>query len=123
VREPVLGDLEAGLQVEDGLAVLDGDDAPRGERPAVADAVDLVEDGHGGVARAQEVRVQRVHHPPQLDRPRRRHEGLARHLPTEHALAVLVRRETPEDVDLDGLEVEQAAQGVDGLLGHGAILA
>ena len=51
----------SGLQVEDRLAVLDGDDAAGGERLAVADAVDLVEDRHGRVARAQEVGVQRVH--------------------------------------------------------------
>ena len=52
--------LEARLEVEDGPAVLDGDDATGGERSAVADPVDLVEDRHGGVAGAEEVGVQRV---------------------------------------------------------------
>ena len=44
VVEPVLVHVEARLQVEDRLAVLDRDDASGGERLAVADAVDLVED-------------------------------------------------------------------------------
>ena len=55
---PGLGHVEAGLQVEDGAPVLNGDDATGGEAAPVADAIDLVEDGHGGVARPQEVRVQ-----------------------------------------------------------------
>ena len=33
-----------------GLAVLDRDDAARGEAAAVADAVDLVDDRHLGIA-------------------------------------------------------------------------
>src|SRR5947207_37368 len=56
-----LVDVERGRQVEDGPPVLDGDDAPRRERAAVADAVDLVEDGPVGIARTQELRVQGVH--------------------------------------------------------------
>ena len=60
VLEALLGHLEAGLQVEDGLAVLDGDHTSGGEGAAVADAVDLVEDRHVRVAGAEEVGVQRV---------------------------------------------------------------
>src|SRR6516164_308759 len=42
------------------LSVLDRDHAPRGEALAVADAVDLVDDRHLGVAGEQEIGVQRV---------------------------------------------------------------
>ena len=92
--------------VEDGPAVLDGDDPPGGERAAVADAVHLVEDRDRRVAGAQEVRVQRVH-PAVLDGAPGRHEGLPGHLAAEDALALLVGLGAAEDVDLDGLEVEQ----------------
>ena len=74
-----LVDVERRRQVEDGLAVLDGHHPPGRERAAVADAVDLVEDGHVGIAGAQEVGVQRVH-AAALDGASRRHEGLGRHL-------------------------------------------
>ncbi len=45
VLEALLRLLERRGHVEDGRARLDGDDAPGGERAAVADAVDLVDDG------------------------------------------------------------------------------
>ena len=83
--------VEAGLQVEDRLAVLDRHDAAGGEAAAVADAVDLVEDRHGRVAGPQEVGVQRVHEPAAfVDRAGGGDERLAGHLAAEHALAVLV---------------------------------
>jgi hypothetical protein len=86
---PVLVDVERGRHVEDGPAVLDGHHPAGGEGPAVADPVDLVEDRDVGVARAQEVRVQRVD-PAVLDGAARRHQGLGRHLAAEDALALLV---------------------------------
>jgi hypothetical protein len=49
--------MEAGLQVEDGLAVLNGDDAASREALAIADAVDVVQNGRSGVAWTQEVGV------------------------------------------------------------------
>ena len=118
VVEALLGDVERGRQVEDGLPVLDGHDPAGGERAPVADAVDLVEDRHGGVAGAQEVGVQRVHRPVVVDGAGGGDEGLAGHLAAEHPLALLVGADAPEDVDLDGLEVEQRDEVVDGGLGH-----
>ena len=73
-----------------GLAVLDGDHPAGGERAAVADAVDLVEDRHGRVARAQEVGVQRVHLAVGLDGAGGGDERLAGDLAAEDPLAVLV---------------------------------
>ena len=66
VLEARLGVVEGRLHVEDRASVLDGHHAARREALPVADPVDLVEDRHGRVARAQEVRVQRVD-PPVLD--------------------------------------------------------
>jgi hypothetical protein len=55
VRKALLVSVEAGLQVEDGLAVLNGDDAASREALAIADAVDVVQNGRSGVAWTQEV--------------------------------------------------------------------
>ena len=113
VLQALLGVVEGGRQVEDGPAVLHGHDAPGGERPAVADPVDLVEDGDGRVAGPQEVRVQRVD-PAVLDRAPGRHQRLPGHLAAEHPLALLVGLDAPEDVDLNGFEVEQVDEEVQG---------
>ncbi len=67
--------------------------------------------------------MERVDRPARLHRAGGGHEGLARHLPAEDALALLVGRDASEEVDLDGLEVEELHERVDGLLGHGPILA
>jgi hypothetical protein len=98
-------------------AVLDGDDAARGEGAPVADAVDLEEDGHVGLAGPQEVGVQRVHQPV-LDGAPRRDQRLPGDLPAEDALAFLGGAGPTEDVLLDLLQVEDAQQLVE-RLGHG----
>ena len=49
------------------------------------------------------------------------HEGLGGHLAAEDPLAVLVGAQAAEDVDLDGLEVEQVDQEVE-VFAHGTIL-
>ena len=92
--------------------MLDGDDPPRGERLAVADAVDLVEDRDVRIARPQEVGVQGVHPPVGVDGAAGGDERLPRHLPAEDPLALLVRAVAAEDVHLDGLEVQQLEQSV-----------
>ncbi len=107
-----LVDVERRRQVEDGPPVLHGDDAPGGERAPVADAVDLEEDRHAGVAGTQEVRVQGVHIAPLHGAPRR-HQRLTGDLPAEHLLPLLVRAAAPEDVLLDLLQVEQPEQVVE----------
>jgi hypothetical protein len=102
--------------------VLDGHHPPGGEGAAIADAVDLVEDGHAGVTGSEEVRVQRVD-PSSLDGPSRRHERLGGHLAPEDALAVLVGAHPPEDVDLDGLDVEKLDEEVEGVAHHPILTA
>ncbi len=111
VLEPWFGVVERGLEVEDGTPVLNGHHAPGRKGAAVADAVHLVEDGHGGVAGPQEVRVQRVH-TPVVHGSSRRHQCLTGDLTAEDALAFLVELGAPEDVDLNGLEVEEVDQEV-----------
>ena len=52
--------------------------------------------------------------PTHLDGPSGRHQGLGRHLAAEHPLPLLVGADAAEDVDLDGLEIEQVDQEVKG---------
>ncbi len=65
--------------------------------------------------------MERVH-PAALDGAPRRHEGLRRHLAPEDPLAVLVGAHAAEDVHLDGLDVEQLDEEVQGVA-HLHILA
>ena len=58
--------------------------------------------------------MQGVHPAVVLHRPTRGHQGLARDLAPVDALALLVGAHAPEDVHLDGLEVEDGDQVVEG---------
>src|SRR5664280_2024387 len=109
VGQPDLVGVERGRHVEDGPSVLDSDHPAGGERPSVADAVHFVEDGDARIARPEEVGVQGVR-PSGFDRSPGGHQRLGGHLTAEHALAVLVGVHAPEDVDFDGLEIEQVHQ-------------
>ena len=91
---------------EDRLPVLDRDHAPRGEAPAVADAVDVVEDRHLGIARQQKLRVHRVRRPA-LDRAARGDQRLADHLAAEHALPADLGAAAAEQIEFERLEIEQ----------------
>ena len=99
-------DLEGRLEREDRLAVLDGDHAPRGEGAAVADAVDLVDDRHLGVARPHEIAVQRMHVPVGLDGALRGDQRLGDGLAAEDALPVELRAATTIQVVFQLLQVE-----------------
>ena len=120
VGQPWFVDVEGGRHVEDGPAVLDGNHQAGGEGPTIPDPVHLVEDGHIGIPRSQEVRVQRVRSPA-FDRSPGGHQRLCRHLAAEHALTVLIGAHTPKDVDLDGLEIEKVDQKIEGFT-HAPIL-
>jgi hypothetical protein len=105
--------------------MLDGDHPPSRERPTVSDPIHLVEDRDCRITGPQEVRMKGmdptvgpavVH-----DCPASRDQGLASHLSTEHALAVLIRTKATEDVDLNRLKVQQGEEVVEGL-GHPCIL-
>jgi hypothetical protein len=118
VHGAVLDLLERRRQVKDRAAALDRHHAPGREALAVADAVHLVEDRDLRVARAQEVRVQRVYDVV-LDGAAGRDQRLPRDLAAEHALAVLLRAAPAEDVHLQLLEVEEVDQAVEDFLHRG----
>jgi len=109
--------VEAGLQVEDGSAVLDRHHASGGKASTIPDPVDLVQNGPLRVARAQEVRVQRVDVTIRLvDGSTGSDQRLAGDLSAEHPQTVLIGRRASEDVHLDRLEVEQRHEIIECLL-------
>jgi hypothetical protein len=110
VGEAVLDHLEGRRHVEDRLAVLAGHDPARRERAAVADAVDLVQDGRRRVPGPQEVGVQRVDGPLRRHGPHRGDERLAGDLPAEDALLGGLRGAAAVQVDLELLEVEDGEE-------------
>ena len=89
--QALFGSMKAGLQVKNGLTVLNGDDAASREALAIADAVDVVQNGRSGVAWTQEIGMQRVHSAiTVVDSAGGGHEGLTGHLSTENALAIFL---------------------------------
>ena len=116
VLGPGLVLLERRLEMEDRAPALDRRDAARGEALAVARAIDLIEDGDPGIARAQEVGVEGVRRIP-LDRASGGRERLAEHLPAEDALRAHLRAAAAKQVHLQLFEIEDSQQRVE-RLGH-----
>src|SRR3954453_3663851 len=102
------------------MAVLDRDHAPRGEALAVADAIDLIDDRHLGIARQKKIGVQRMRRAAAdlLDGATRRHQRLSDHLPAEDALPAGLRAPAAKQIYLERLEVEDGKQILD-RGGHG----
>ena len=102
--------------------MLDRDHPPGGEAPAVANAIDLVDDRYLGVAAEQEVGVQRMRRPAvDVERAAGRDQRLADHLAAEYPLAPDLGRAAAEQVDLELLEIEDGEQVLNGG-GHGGII-
>ena len=115
--------MERDRHGEDRFAMLDRDHPPGGEALAVANAIDLVDDRHLGVAAEQEVGVQRMRRPAAgVERAAGCHQRLAYHLATEHPLAPDLGRAAAEQVDLELLEVEHGKQVLNGGGHRGIIL-
>ena len=120
--------VEAGLRLveraahrEDRPAVLDRLDAARGEAAAVADALDIVNDGPRGIAGQQEIAVQRVHRAAGIYGARRCHQRLPQHLAAEDALPAFVAAGAAEQVVLQRFEVEGGEEGVQRSLRRGIV--
>ena len=102
--------MEGAGHVEDLLAVLDGDDAPRRETAAIAGTVDLIDDRDLRVAGADEIGVERMAQP-LFHGAVGRHQGLGDHLAPENALAgFLIGALAAEEIDFQTLQVEQVQQ-------------
>ncbi len=114
VVEALLGPLEVGGHEVDAAAVLPGHDAPGGERAALPDGFDVVDDRNRGVARAQEVAVQRVNQVVRRRGPRGRDKCLRGDLATEDPLQLRVGLAPAEQVEIDLLEVEEVGDFVGG---------
>ncbi len=97
------------------MAVLDRHDAAGDKALAVADAVDLVDDRHAGVAGPQEIGVQRMRLAVGLHGAGGGDERLADHLAAEDALPADLRAATAEEVVLQRLQVEDAEEVLDGV--------
>ena len=119
----LFGTVKGDRRIEDGATVLDRHHPARRERPAVADAVDGVDDRHVGVAAAKKEPVERVDLA-LVDRALRRAERLGGHLPTEQSEPVGALVLAAENVGVDPLEIEDVEQSVQcvthGLHGRGA---
>jgi hypothetical protein len=95
------------------LTVLDRYHTPSRETLAVSQPVNLIENRDGWITWAKEVRMQRVHAAiAEVDSACSRDEGLTGDLATEHTLTVFIGASATEDVDLDGLDVEQGDEVV-----------
>ena len=97
---------------EDRLALLDRQDAPRGETAPVADAFDFVDDGNGRVATEQEIAMQRMR-PAPLHRAIRRDQGLRDHLPAINAFPAHERGMPAEEVYLKPFKIENREKRFD----------
>jgi hypothetical protein len=84
--------------------------------PAVAEALDLINDRDLRVARQDEVAMQRMRQPA-FDGAARRHHRLSDHLSAEHPLPARFRAVAAEQVYLDRLQIENGNQ-VNQAFGH-----
>jgi hypothetical protein len=114
VGKPLLLHVEGDRHGEDRMPVLDRPYAARREAPAVAQLLDLVDDGNSGIAGQDEIGMQRMRHAP-LDGAASRDEGLADDLPAEDALPPHLRASASKQVDLEGLEIKDADEIANGI--------
>ena len=107
--ESILGGLERNRHVEDRLAVLLGNDPPRGERASVANPVDVIDHWYRGVAFAQKVAMQRMRDAT-LDGSARRYQRLRSDEAAEDSRPAVVGAESAKEIVIEQLEVEALEQ-------------
>ena len=91
---PALHHVKRRRELEYRLAVLDGHNPPGSERTTVAYSVNLIQHGPFRITGSQEIGVQGVDATPRpvmVHGPRRSHQRLTGHLPSEDPLPVIVR--------------------------------
>jgi hypothetical protein len=87
-----LNSVKRSLQVENNLAMLNGNYAASGETAPIAEAVYFVQNGLARVSGSQEVSVKRMNLAVGLvDRACGCNKSLTSHLTTKHSLAIFVR--------------------------------
>ncbi|CAB4697766.1 unannotated protein [freshwater metagenome] len=102
--------LEVGGHHEDRAPVLTRQDPSGGERASVPQRLDVVDDRHRGVARLQEVGVQRVHGVRRVHRPVGGDQRLRRDLTAEDPRQHRRQLDAPEEVVVDRLQIQQGHQ-------------
>lgn len=120
---PGFDNVERRGHVKDRPTVLDRHDSSCGERSSITDSIHFVQDRDRRVTRTQEVGMERVDWPLVVDGPGGGHECLSGDLAAEDSLPVFVGVHAPEDVDLDGFEVEKIDECVDLGLVHVSMMA
>jgi hypothetical protein len=121
VAEPLFLELERGRQGKNGLAVLDGEHAPGAEAFAVAQALDLVDNGRLHVAGAQEIGVQGVSRPLGGHGALGGNQRLPDHLSAKDAEAAQVRTRTAKQIVFQHFQIQLVQQGLQGWR-HGVLL-
>ena len=102
--------LEGGIEVEDGLAALDGLDPAGGDGLAVADVLHVIDDGAIGIAGTQEIGVETVHLAIAGHRLLGGRQGLPHHLPAKHGPQAEILALAPKQALLDFFERQQCQQ-------------
>jgi hypothetical protein len=111
--EPGFLIMETCLKVENGSAMLNGNDATCRKTFSVTNAIDLIHDWEFRITWPKEVRVERMDKPAGLlNCSSSGHKSLTCNLATKYALAVFIWGETTKQVDFNWLEVEKSDEFV-----------
>src|ERR1700751_6456491 len=97
MREPRFVFVKGGRHRENRPTMLDGGHPARREAASIPDPVDLIDDRHLGVARKEEIGVQRMR-TAALHGPARGHQGLPNHLATKYPLPPALRTAATEQI-------------------------
>ena len=94
-------------ECKDRFASLNRGDPARGKASSVAQSIDLIDNGHGGVAGAKKIRMEGVNTPVRYGSSRR-DEGLGGDLPPEHSLKIFLGAPTSKEVFFEHFKVKEA---------------
>ena len=118
--KPFFIDLKRNRHIQNRPAVLNGDHPPGREAVPVPDALHIVDDRGMGIARPQEISMQRMGATP-LDGLIGRHKGLAENLAAKDALAADVPAVASKQVIFQPFQAEMCDQILNEMI-HGSSL-